>query len=62
MSNIETPFTTLIGYMDQFWGTLVIYPDGISPSSGEKIMKWRKWGIYLNTFPMESSLWGRAIK
>jgi hypothetical protein len=22
---------------------LVIYPDGISPSSGEKILKWRKW-------------------
>jgi hypothetical protein len=28
--------------MDQFWGTLVIYPNGISSSSGEKIMKWRK--------------------
>jgi hypothetical protein len=25
--------------MDQFWGTLVIYPDGISPSSGEKTIK-----------------------
>jgi len=30
---------SVIGYMDQFWGTLVIYPDGISPSSGEKILK-----------------------
>ena len=29
---------SIIGYMDQFWGTLVIYPDGISLSSGEKII------------------------
>jgi len=29
---------SVIGYMDQFWSTLVIYPDGISPSSGEKII------------------------
>jgi hypothetical protein len=29
--------------MDQFWSTLAIYPDGISPSSGEKILTWRKW-------------------
>jgi len=26
----------VIGYMDQFWSTLVIYPNGISPSSGKK--------------------------
>ncbi|GAI59995.1 unnamed protein product, partial [marine sediment metagenome] len=33
--------------MDQFWSTLAIYPGGISPSSGEKILKWRKWDVFL---------------
>jgi hypothetical protein len=36
--------------MDQFWGTLVIYPDGISPSSGEKNHKMKDMGL----------LWGQA--
>ncbi|GAJ21959.1 unnamed protein product, partial [marine sediment metagenome] len=33
---------SIIGHMDQFWSTLVIYPDGIGPSTGEKILTWRK--------------------
>ena len=31
---------SVIRYMDQFWGTMVIYPDGVSPPGNKGALKY----------------------